>query len=105
MKDVNTNNPTMSDVMELLKYFGEFAFQKGFNLQFSFNERNDWVLQLVSPSDGKTLNFDNKIMEFRAKTSDEAAAGLAKQFLSIINQENSAKQELLSRGKNLNLVS
>jgi hypothetical protein len=104
MEELN-NNPAMPQVMELLKHFGEFAFQKGFNLQFSLNERNDWILQFVNTTDGKTLNFDNKIMEFRAKTSDEAATGLAKQFLSIINQENEAKQELLSKGKNLNLVS
>lgn len=94
----------MAQVMELLKHFGEFAFQKNFNLQFSLNDRSDWILQFVN-ADGKTLNFDNKIMEFRAKTADEAAAGLAKQFLSIINQEDLARQELLIKGKTLNLVS
>jgi len=104
MKDVNTT-PSMSDVMDLLKNFGQFAFQKEFNLQFSLNERNDWILQYINTKDGKALNFDNKIMEFRAKTADEAASGLAKQFLAILNQENEEKTELLSKGKNLNLVS
>jgi hypothetical protein len=99
-----TDKATTGQVMELLKHFGEFAFQNNFHILFSLNERNDWVAKFVN-AEGKSLSFENKIMEFRDKAADVAVAGLAKQALAIINVENLAKQEILNKGKSLNLVS
>jgi hypothetical protein len=92
----------MNDVMDLLKHFGDFAFAQGFDILLSLNDRKEWIVKYMR--NNQQLQFQDKLLEARGKTAQKAVEELAKQFLSVISEENKVKMELVDHGKTLSLL-